>query len=395
MYRRELITGPNFSGRSAALRTLLREPDFAPRSFFVGPYAEAALSGLSSTLADEIAIYRDEDATASRPVFSPVDFAALANRKPQTLSGGEQVLLALHCFSQSRYRAIAIDTALEQLDGKNRALALDYLGGSHEPEFNVALIDNRIDAIPLWSRRERRAEGSVYAGDLSALNGELVPHQAGAIVIDDLHFGYHRGRMIFQGANATLEPGVAYRLQGPNGAGKTTLLKILVGVLLPASGRILLNGVHYEPARSGNRAIALAAQNPDHQWCGATLSEDISRRRSALARRATVPLPSDERIASLSRALGFPSLDLHLYELPLAARKRLSWLWPFSGALPWITLDEPTIGQDRETRLKLADAIRQLCLLGYGIIVVTHDDDFAAEIPHRTLAIEEREIRTS
>jgi energy-coupling factor transport system ATP-binding protein len=395
MYRRELITGPNFSGRSRALRTLSRESDFALRSFFVGPYAEAALSGLSSTLADEIAIYQDEDTTASRRIFSPIDFAALADRKPQTLSGGEQVLLALHCFSQSRYRAIAIDTALEQLDGKNRALALDYLGDSYEPEFNVALIDNRIDALPSWSRREQRAEGSVYAADLSALTGELVPHQAGAIAVHDLHFGYRRGRTIFRGANATLEPGVVYRLQGPNGAGKTTLLKILVGVLLPVSGRILLDGVRYEPARSGNRAIALAAQNPDHQWCGATLREDISRRRSALAGRATVPLPSDERIASLSTALGFPSLDLHLYELPLAARKRLSWLWPFSGALPWIMLDEPTIGQDRETRLKLADIIRRLCSLGYGVIVVTHDDDFAAEIPHRTLAIEAMQIRTS
>jgi energy-coupling factor transport system ATP-binding protein len=395
MYRRELITGPNFSGRSRALRTLLREPDFALRSFFVGPYAEAALSGLSSTLADEVAIYRNEDATASHPVFSPIDFAMLADRKPQTLSGGEQVLLALHCFSQSRYRAIAIDTALEQLDGKNRALALDYLAGSDEPEFNVALIDNRIDALPSWSRREQRAKGSAYAGDLSALTGELVPHRAGAIVIHDLHFGYRHGRTIFQGANATLEPGVAHRLQGPNGAGKTTLLKILVGVLSAASGRILLDGVRYEPARSGNQVIALAAQNPDHQWCGATLREDISRRRSALTGRAAVQLPSDERIASLCRALGFPSLDLHLYELPLAARKRLSWLWPFSGALPWITLDEPTIGQDRETRLKLGDAIRRLCSLGYGIIVVTHDDDFAGEIPHRTLAIEAMQIRTS
>jgi energy-coupling factor transport system ATP-binding protein len=395
MYRHDLITGPNFSGRSRALRTLVREPGFAVHSFFVGPYAEAALSGLSSTLADEIAIYRDEDATASRRVFSPVDFAALADRRPQTLSGGEQVLLALHCFSQSGYRAIAIDTALEQLDGKNRALALDYLGSSYDPEFNVALIDNRIDALPSWSRREQRAEDSVYAGDLSALTCQLMPQQAGAIVIHDLHFSYRRGATIFQDANATLEPGVAHRLQGPNGAGKTTLLKILVGVLSPASGRILLNGVSYEPARSGNRAIALSAQNPDHQWCGATLCEDISRRRSALAGRATVPLPSDQRIASLSRALGFPSLDVHLYELPLAARKRVSWLWPFSGALPWIMLDEPTIGQDRETRLKLADTIRRLCSLGYGIIVVTHDDDFAAEIPHRALAIEAMQIRTS
>ena len=40
----ELIAGPNFSGRSAALMMWLRKN---PPAFFVGPYAEAALSGLS------------------------------------------------------------------------------------------------------------------------------------------------------------------------------------------------------------------------------------------------------------------------------------------------------------------------------------------------------------
>ena len=60
----ELIAGPNFSGRSAALMARLRETGPA---FFVGPYAEAALSGLSSTVADEIEIYRSPSRCARRP----------------------------------------------------------------------------------------------------------------------------------------------------------------------------------------------------------------------------------------------------------------------------------------------------------------------------------------
>jgi energy-coupling factor transporter ATP-binding protein EcfA2 len=385
MPRRELIAGANFSGRSRALLALARDPAVAPASFFVGPYAEAALSGLASTLADEIAIYRAE-APPSRPLFAPIDFADLAERKPQTLSGGEQVLLALHCFSQSAYRAIAVDTALEQLDGDNRAQALAYLDGPFD--FNVGLIDNRIDVPPgAWSMHWREAETSAPNCTLDALSAALAPRKAPAIAVHDLRFGYRNGRMIFDGADLTLAPGTAYRLYGPNGAGKTTLLKILVGVLRPMAGHLLLDGASYVPARSGNRAIALATQNPDHQWCGATLREDMARRRSALARHATTPLPSDERILSLARQLGFPSLDLNLYELPLAGRKRLSWLWPFSGALPWIMLDEPTVGQDRATRAQLTAVINRLCTLGYGVIFVTHDDEFAASVPHRVVAI--------
>src|SRR5215212_2388817 len=161
----EFIAGPNFSGRSAALVAWLRERTPA---FFVGPYAEAALPGLSSTVADEIAIYRSPDSARAR--FTPLDLAAYAARKPPTLSGGEQVLLALHCFSRSDYAAIGIDTALEQLDPANRADALAYLSQGAAQSLTVALIDNRPACPPGWSARELRRAASDFACDLAAVH---------------------------------------------------------------------------------------------------------------------------------------------------------------------------------------------------------------------------------
>jgi energy-coupling factor transport system ATP-binding protein len=132
---------------------------------------------------------------------------------------------------------------------------------------------------------------------------------------------------------------------------------------------------------------AFATQNPAHQWCGATLAEDAARRRAALVRFPEIAVPSDETIATLAAKLGVPSLDQHLYELPLAARKRLSWLWPLSGMMPWIMLDEPTLGQDRATRTALAAAIGRLALSGRGVVFITHDDDFADLVAHKRLRI--------
>jgi energy-coupling factor transporter ATP-binding protein EcfA2 len=173
MSQRVLVTGVNFSGRSRALADLLRDPTFAPPSFFVGPYAEAALSGLTSSVADEILIYRAREPIALRRLYAPIDFAEFARRKPQTLSGGEQVMLALHCFSQSAYGCLGIDTALEQLDGSNRGSALDYLDRGDEYDFNVGIIDNRIDeAPPQWSHIRREAESTQFAADLAALARE-------------------------------------------------------------------------------------------------------------------------------------------------------------------------------------------------------------------------------
>src|SRR5215468_5039560 len=167
----ELIAGSNFSGRSEALRARLRREDGT--AFFLGPYAEAALSGLSSTVEDEIAIYARP---TNRVTFMPDAWLPLRPRKPATLSGGEQVLLALHCFSRSAYRAIGIDTALEQLDRQNRAAALDYLSAPNSSD--VVAIDNRLEQLPPgWTWHEMAAAAADLACDLEGVLGDLVPRE--------------------------------------------------------------------------------------------------------------------------------------------------------------------------------------------------------------------------
>jgi ABC-type Mn2+/Zn2+ transport system ATPase subunit len=393
MARRDLISGPNFSGRSAALLKLLRDSAVAGKTFYVGPYSEAALSGLTSSIADEIDLYRAKPAASGRAVFTPIDVAAFGRREPQTLSGGEQVLLALHCFSRSVFPALAIDTALEQLDPVNRDAALDYLDPNNGLAADVALIDNRLPP-PLdgWTARERTADTTAFDCAPEDVVADLAPRQAPTIAIRNLTFGYRQGETIFQNVDLALTGGTAYRLAGPNGAGKTTLLKLLVGVLAPNAGELLLGNSPYRPWRHGNRAIALATQNPDHQWSGATLADDLARRRAAFAHLVDTDCFAEARLAKLAAALGAKSLETHLYELPLAARKRLSWLWPLAGVLPWAVLDEPSLGQDLATRTQLAAAIARLTALGYGVLFVTHDDDFAARIPHRVLAIGDASI---
>src|SRR6185369_15963129 len=112
--------------------------------------------------------YRSDE--REHPAFAPLDFASYAARKPPTLSGGEQVLLALHCFSLSDYAAIGIDTALEQLDPQNRADAIAYLSQGAAENFNAALIDNRLDCPAGWSLREFTNSAVDFACDLAAID---------------------------------------------------------------------------------------------------------------------------------------------------------------------------------------------------------------------------------
>jgi ABC-type multidrug transport system ATPase subunit len=61
--------------------------------------------------------------------------------------------------------------------------------------------------------------------------------------IQELVKRYPNGTEALKGLSLTVEPGEVFGILGPNGAGKTTLLKILLGVLLPSSGRVSLEGI--------------------------------------------------------------------------------------------------------------------------------------------------------
>ena len=52
----------------------------------------------------------------------------------------------------------------------------------------------------------------------------------------------YRDKTAVDDVSITLTPGV-WGLLGANGAGKTTLMRMLAGILLPSSGRILCDGV--------------------------------------------------------------------------------------------------------------------------------------------------------
>ena len=48
---------------------------------------------------------------------------------------------------------------------------------------------------------------------------------------------------------------------------------------------------------------------------------------------------------------------------------------------------------DRATRDALAKHMALLCARGYGVMFVTHDDNFAAQLPHHVLTVADRALR--
>lgn len=73
--------------------------------------------------------------------------------------------------------------------------------------------------------------------------------------IEGLHASYG-GSLILQGVDLSVRHGEIKALMGRNGMGKTTLLKTIMGLLVPRSGKILLEGRRLQGLRTHEIAAA-------------------------------------------------------------------------------------------------------------------------------------------
>lgn len=66
---------------------------------------------------------------------------------------------------------------------------------------------------------------------------------------------------------------------GRNGTGKSTLLKIIAGLVIPTSGLLFINGTQVTDDNVDEligKQVGIVFQNPDSQFLGATVEEDIA-----------------------------------------------------------------------------------------------------------------------
>ncbi len=98
------------------------------------------------------------------------------------------------------------------------------------------------------------------------------------IEIKDLHFGYNEKDDVLNGLNLSIERGEYVCLLGHNGSGKSTLSKLIMGFLLPSQGSIAIDGVvlNSETYNDLREHIGIIFQNPDNQFVGQTVEDDIA-----------------------------------------------------------------------------------------------------------------------
>lgn len=384
------IVGRNFSGRTDLLKSAARpQAQSASRGVYIGPEVYNCISGLAATVADELRLHCNGNSpSAIQRIAEELGLASAQDRNPFTLSGGEQVLLALGCGLLTRCETMAIDCALEQLDHEfyDRVVAKlkDVVIATNA---RVLLADNRL-AERIHPRRRIDAIGAATHVmrashlDFNPLNPEVLPpstfRSCRRVTVEDLTFQYPKGGFALRNLSFTLDPGSIYVLAGANGSGKSTLAKLLCGVLRPTRGRITVDGRIHDLYRSPGRVVGYHFQNPDVQLFETSVKQEV------LAGAGGDGAHDDARaLATFAfAALGLNGiLNEHPLDLPFAMRKRVALAATLAMGAPWLVVDEPTLGQDDTAAEALAAILLRLRDIGIGIVIISHSAWFQSLLP--------------
>ncbi len=100
----------------------------------------------------------------------------------------------------------------------------------------------------------------------------------GIIDVKDLAFSYDGKIDAVKNVSFSIEKGKYCTIVGHNGSGKSTVAKLITGLLEKKSGTILIDGLelNIENLRKIRNKIGIVFQNPDNQFIGSTVRDDIA-----------------------------------------------------------------------------------------------------------------------
>lgn len=160
---------------------------------------------------------------------------------------------------------------------------------------------------------------------------------------------------------------------GPNGAGKSTLARLVNGLALPSSGRVLVDGLDTRnQVKDVRRRVGFVFQNPENQIVFPIVREDLF----GLKKQGLAPAERDARIAAALERLGVGHLaERTSHTLSGGERQLVAMASVLVMAPQLVVFDEPTTQLDLRNRNRVAEAI---AALPQQAIVVSHDLDLLA-----------------
>ena len=190
--------------------------------------------------------------------------------------------------------------------------------------------------------------------------------------------------------NLTVQRGEYVAILGHNGSGKSTLAKLLNLILLPSSGRVLIDGLEVGPEGINvpereeedalfavRKKIGMIFQNPDNQLVATTVEEDVAFGPENLG------VPTDElraRVTDALAAVGMSGFEEHApHRLSGGQKQRVAVAGVIAMRPDCIIFDESTAMLDPHGRQEVIETMERLNRTeGITVLHITHYMEEAA-----------------
>ena len=199
------------------------------------------------------------------------------------------------------------------------------------------------------------------------------------IEIKNISFGYNDECLVLENFSLNIKKGKYSVIIGHNGSGKSTLAKLIIGLLETEAGHIYIDNLELndENISSIREKVGIVFQNPDNQFIGSTVEDDIA---FGLENHC---VPHDEMrdiILDFAEKVNMTKyLDKEPSQLSGGQKQRVAIAGVLAMKPKILILDEATSMLDPKGKREIKTLIKKMrdIVPDLTIISITHDIDEA------------------
>jgi ABC-2 type transport system ATP-binding protein len=193
------------------------------------------------------------------------------------------------------------------------------------------------------------------------------------------------------GLSLEIQEGEIFGLLGPNGAGKTTTIKILITLLQPTEGEVKVLGRDaVRQAREVRQRIGYVPQER-------ALDRFLTGREHLELLANLYHLPASSAVQQMDRLLALVDLKDKADELVSnysgGMKRKLDIACGLIPNPKLLFLDEPTLGLDVQSRIRIWEYVRRLKAQGMTIVMSTNYLDEADQLCDRIAIVYKGQIK--
>lgn len=217
------------------------------------------------------------------------------------------------------------------------------------------------------------------------------------IEVQHLKYKYdnHVDSYILKDVTFHVKQGEWLSIVGHNGSGKSTTIRLIDGLLEAESGEIIIDGdkLTFENIWEKRQHIGMVFQNPDNQFVGATVEDDVA---FGLENQGMDYQTMFDRVQEALDIVGMQDFkEREPARLSGGQKQRVAIAGVVALRPDIIILDEATSMLDPEGRLELIQTVKKIKdRHGMTVISITHDLDEVA-LSDRVLVMKEGQVEST